>query len=104
MKPYIIIHMMTSIDGRIDCSMLEHLSSDEYYVALEQLGPCSQLSGRQTAALEWPAVKEGTSPMGGNPIAQESVLGNYNGKLQKRTDIPSFASPANKYPKVTWKA
>ena len=22
MKPYIIVHMMTSIDGRIDCSML----------------------------------------------------------------------------------
>ena len=72
MKPYIIVHMMTSIDGRIDCSMLEHLSADEYYVALEQLEPCSQLSGRQTAALEWPAVREEAPRMEGNPIGREA--------------------------------
>ncbi len=24
-KPYIICHMMTSVDGRIDCAMTEHL-------------------------------------------------------------------------------
>lgn len=72
MKPYIIVHMMTSIDGRIDCSMLEHLSADEYYVALEQLGPCSQLSGRQTAALEWPAVREEAPWMEGAPIGREA--------------------------------
>ena len=72
MKPYIIVHMMTSIDGRIDCSMLEHLSADEYYVALEQLGPCSQLSGRQTAALEWPAVREEAPRMEGAPIGREA--------------------------------
>lgn len=24
-KPYIICHMMTSVDGRIDCNMTEHL-------------------------------------------------------------------------------
>lgn len=72
MKPYIIVHMMTSLDGRIDCSMLEHLSADEYYVALEQLGPCSQLSGRQTAALEWPAVREEAPRMDGTPIGREA--------------------------------
>lgn len=72
MKPYIIVHMMTSLDGRIDCSMLEHLSADEYYVALEQLGPCSQLSGRQTAAWEWPAVREEAPRMDGTPIGREA--------------------------------
>ena len=24
-KPYILCHMMTSVDGRIDCAMTEHL-------------------------------------------------------------------------------
>lgn len=46
MRPYIISHMMTSVDGRIDCPMVGQLSTDEYYIALEKLGPCSKLSGR----------------------------------------------------------
>lgn len=32
-KPYIICHMMTSVDGRIDCAMTEHLPGvQEYYI------------------------------------------------------------------------
>ena len=50
MKPYIISHMMTSVDGRIDCPMVGQLSTDEYYIALERLGACSKLSGRVTTA------------------------------------------------------
>lgn len=42
MKPYIITHMMTTIDGRIDCPVVGQLSTDEYYIALERLGACSQ--------------------------------------------------------------
>ena len=31
-KPYIVCHMMTSVDGRIDCAMTEHLPGvQEYY-------------------------------------------------------------------------
>ena len=56
MRPYIISHMMTSVDGRIDCPMVGQLSTDEYYIALEKLGPCSKLSGRITTALECSAV------------------------------------------------
>lgn len=73
MKPYIISHMMTSVDGRIDCSMVGQLSTDEYYVALEKLGPCSKLSGRVTTALECTAVKEESIRMEGNPIGHKSV-------------------------------
>lgn len=74
MKPYIIIHMMTSIDGRIDCPMVGQLSTDEYYVALEKLGSCSKLSGRVTTALECSAVKE-EIPISnkGKSIGKESV-------------------------------
>ena len=31
-KPYIVFHMMTSVDGRIDCAMTEQLPGvAEYY-------------------------------------------------------------------------
>lgn len=49
MRPYIISHMMTAIDGRIDCPVVGQLSTDEYYIGLERLGTCSKLSGRVTA-------------------------------------------------------
>lgn len=29
---------MTSVDGRIDCPMVGQLSTDEYYIALENWG------------------------------------------------------------------
>ena len=81
MKPYIFVHMMTSVDGRIDCPMVGQLSADEYYVALEKLGLCSKLSGRVTAALECPALEEETAlPSEGNAVGKESV------RIAKRSD------------------
>ena len=64
---------MTSVDGRIDCPMVGQLSTDEYYIALEKLGPCSKLSGRITTALECSAVKEESTPMEGTSIGHKSV-------------------------------
>ena len=35
-KPYIVCHMMTAVDGRIDCAMTEHLPGvQEYYDTLD---------------------------------------------------------------------
>lgn len=52
-KPYIICHMMTSVDGRIDCAMTEHLPGvQEYYDTLDELNAPSRVSGRVTAQLE----------------------------------------------------
>lgn len=52
-KPYIICHMMTSVDGRIDCAMTEHLPGvQEYYDTLADLNAPSRVSGRVTAQLE----------------------------------------------------
>ncbi len=56
-RPYIMVHMMTSLDGRIDCPVMAQISGDEYYEALDELGKCSKLSGRVTAALENSAVE-----------------------------------------------
>lgn len=47
MKPYIICHMMESVDGRIDCAMTEQIEpSNVYYDALDQLHCPTTLEGR----------------------------------------------------------
>lgn len=52
-KPYIICHMMTAVDGRIDCAMTEHLPGvEEYYTTLDSLEAPTRVSGRVTAELE----------------------------------------------------
>lgn len=52
-RPYIICHMMTSVDGRIDCAMTELLPGvSDYYRTLDELNVPTTVSGRVTAELE----------------------------------------------------
>lgn len=52
-RPYIICHMMMSVDGRIDCGMTVKIAgSNEYYETLNALDVPTTLSGRVTAQLE----------------------------------------------------
>lgn len=52
-KPYIIVHMMTSVDGRIDCEMTAQLAGEpEYYSTLDSLNVPTRISGRVTAETE----------------------------------------------------
>lgn len=52
-KPYTICHMMTSVDGRIDCNMTATLPGNpEYYETLDALNAPTRVSGRVTAELE----------------------------------------------------
>ncbi len=52
-RPYIISHMMMSLDGRIDCAMTEQLKGvEEYYSTLDSFDAPTHLSGRVTAELE----------------------------------------------------
>ena len=52
-KPYVVCHMMASVDGRIDCAMTEQLPGvQEYYATLEALQAPTRVSGRVTAQLE----------------------------------------------------
>ena len=73
MRPYIISHMMMSVDGRIDCPMVAQISGEEYYTALDSFGTSSKLSGRVTAALECSAVKEEVSANSDAVLGGESV-------------------------------
>lgn len=53
MKPYIICHMMMSIDGRIDCAMTTKINGGkEYYQVLSSLNCNADLTGRVTAETE----------------------------------------------------
>lgn len=71
-KPYIICHMMTSVDGRIDCAMTEHLPGvQEYYDTLDELGAPSRVSGRVTAQLEMALAGEFKSEKN-EPIGKEA--------------------------------
>lgn len=47
-RPYIICHMVESIDGRIDCGMVDKISGDEYYITLDSLGCEASVEGRVT--------------------------------------------------------
>ena len=52
-KPSIIVHMMTSVDGRIDCEMTAQLAGEpEYYSTLDSLNVPTRISGRVTAETE----------------------------------------------------
>lgn len=49
-KPYIVCHMMASIDGRIDCKMTAKIQGvEQYYETLEALNTPTTVSGRVTA-------------------------------------------------------
>ena len=54
MRPYIICHMMASLDGRIDCAMTEQIDdTNHYYEALAQLDCPSTLEGKTTLAMHY---------------------------------------------------
>ncbi len=48
-KPYVVCHMMASIDGRIDCDMTEQIGSDGYYESLKELNIDASVEGKGTA-------------------------------------------------------
>lgn len=82
MRPYIISHMIASIDGRIDCAMVDKISGDEYYAALRKLNCPSTVAGRVTMQMHYaepePFVPSAAAkPIGraGTYVAQQSQKG-----------------------------
>ncbi len=72
-RPYITCHMVSSVDGRIDCSMVEHISGDEYTSTLADLNCPVELEGRVT--MELYSAKRGyfVAPEGSRPVGKPSV-------------------------------
>ena len=71
-RPYIVCHMLASLDGRIDCDMTEHICGNEYYEALEELNCPSMINGRVTAEMHY-ADKGTFTPQSPAAIGKESV-------------------------------
>ena len=64
-KPYVICHMMASIDGRIDCAMTEQIEGNSYYEALEALNLDATIEGKITALMHYAEkslFEDGNSP------------------------------------------
>ena len=64
-RPYIICHMMASLDGRIDCDMTEQIDdTNHYYEALDQLECPSVMEGKITLVKHsaLPGAFQGTQP------------------------------------------
>lgn len=82
-RPYIICHMMMSVDGRIDCGMTSKIAgSDEYYETLNALNAPTMLSGRVTAQLEMsePGVfspAAAAEPFGEEDFSKKRDAGGY---------------------------
>ena len=110
-KPFVICHMMMSLDGRIDCKMTENLKGVEnYYETLDSFNSCSTISGRITAEKEI-ALNGKFEIKNINPIKKESfykvkenkgyqIILDTKGSLlwdnQKNEDIPILVLTSEK--------
>lgn len=71
MKPYIICHMMSSVDGRIDCAMTAEIDkTDAYYDALDRLQFDAVLEGRVSRQMHY-ALPEPFKAKDSTPIGEE---------------------------------
>lgn len=82
MKPFIISHMMESVDGRIDCAMTEQIEpSNAYYDALDQLDCPTTLEGRVTMQIHFaesePFVAKDSTPIGRTAFHKASAESGY---------------------------
>lgn len=81
-RPYIMVHMMMSFDGRIDCGMTIHLQgNDHYYSTLNSLDAPTRISGRVTAETELTSGKKLTpqdGPIGKETFAKNASADSYN--------------------------
>lgn len=79
MRPYIICHMMQSIDGRIACDMVDKISGDEYYTALDALECNAFVEGKHSYQIHYCGFEEfnpGNTDTAGNESVH--IAGKYN--------------------------
>ena len=76
-KPYIVCHMMASIDGRIDCAMTEQIEGNSYYEALEALNIDTTIEGKTTAVMHY--AEEGAFDSGSSPaVGAEEIYRSHD--------------------------
>lgn len=81
-KPYVIVHMMMSIDGRIDCGMTAQLDANsEYYSTLSAIDAPTRVTGSGTAASEMTDGRfsdDSTETLGHEDFSKNSTADAYN--------------------------
>ena len=87
--------MVASIDGRIDCSMVDKISGDEYYETLEKLDCPTQLEGRVTME-HYNAAKE---PFVANDTTALDMTSVY-----KAVDSDEYMVAVDTHGKLRWPA
>lgn len=78
-RPYVICHMMASVDGRIDCAMTEQVGGNEYYEALEMLCIDTTIEGKITAATHY-AEKMLFMPKDATPVGREEFYKSHGSR------------------------
>jgi 2,5-diamino-6-(ribosylamino)-4(3H)-pyrimidinone 5'-phosphate reductase len=72
MKPYIICHMLSSVDGRIDANALDLIAEGEYEATGAKLEGDAWICGRTTMqqhfAEDEPFVSASNTPAGPQPV------------------------------------
>lgn len=92
-RPYIICHMVASVDGRIDCSMVDKISGDEYYTALEKLDCPTLLEGRVTME-HYSAAKEPFTATDPTPAGSTSI--------HKAVDSDAYMVAVDTHGRLRW--
>ncbi|MDE7459892.1 MAG: dihydrofolate reductase family protein [Paramuribaculum sp.] len=81
-RPYIICHMVESIDGRIDCGMVDKISGDEYYTTLNSLDCKASVEGRITMehyyALPEKFVAKDKTPLGKKEVFKSTGRNDFH--------------------------
>ena len=74
--------MVESIDGRIDCGMVDKISGDEYYTTLDSLGCDASVEGRVTMehyyALPEKFMAEDKTPLGKKEVFQATDRNDFH--------------------------
>lgn len=102
MKPYIICHMMASVDGRIDCAMTEKIdNTDVYYDALDRLDFDAVLEGRVSRQMHYampePFKAADSTPLGGEKFHVAHKADHYDIAIDTHGSLrwPAGASDDN---------
>lgn len=102
MKPYIICHMMSSVDGRIDCAMTAEIEkTNVYYQALDRLKFDAVLEGRVSRqmhyALPEPFKANDATPIGLEKYSVDHLADHYEIAIDTHGTLmwPEGASESN---------
>ena len=94
MRPYVICHMMASLDGRIDCEMTEQIDdTNHYYETLASLDCPSTLEGKTTLLKQYAQ----------NGVFQPKAVHEDAGQqLYKAEDSKGYAVGVDTYGSLLW--